>query len=420
MHFPSLWAGLLLGSSAGLLAQSLPPPELSAPVSLPVARQWARDQDPLLRQFATLDDAAAGQVEQAGLRPNPVVGAELENILGTGPLSGVDGMEITVGISQRLETAAKRRHRTTVAERERDLLQWQAAQRRAELDAAVSAAFVEVLLAQQTLDLDRELLDLASQSLRETERLVEAAQSSAVDRSRAALAVSRHRFALAQTERELAAARDGLASLWGMAPAPAFSVTGETSPPPPHALADLLALLDATAALGRFAAESAHREAQLTLEQARAHPDVEVSAGARYFNEAGGDGAFLVGASIPWPLHDRNQGNIRSARARLQAVDHEREAARRELLREVALAHREWTNAHAASETLANDLLPAARQTLADTEAGYQRGQFTLLAVLESRGALIEVRAAQLENLRRAHRAAARIEALTRPADLQP
>ena len=59
------------------------------------------------------------------------------------------------------------------------------------------------------------------------------------------------------------------------------------------------ARLDETAFLARFRSETAMREAALELEKARALPDFEVSAGARYFNESDGEAAFVVGFQIP-------------------------------------------------------------------------------------------------------------------------
>lgn len=411
------WLLLLLtfpGGGAFLRGGEFVLPE--GPVSLDQALRWAIEQDPVLRRIAWEREAAEGHVDQVDRRPNPVVGADVENFLGTGNWQGVDGLEVTVGVSQVFETADKRARRTALAKRERDLVAWDAEERRTVLEAQVRAAFVDVLLAQHTEALRREQLDLARESLRETGRLVDAARASQVEQTRAQLAVRQREFAIRQAEREALAARERLAGLWGLAPTPEFSVVGELRLEAPPDLIEMVTRLARTAPLARFAAEAATREAALELEEARAKPDVEVSAGARYFHEADGDAAFLVGVRMPWPLFDRNEGNIRAARARLRAIDDEREAVRRQMLRELVDAHRSLTNAYAEATSLDTDLRPVAEQTLRDTEAAYTRGQFTILSVLESRKALFEVREAYLDALARYATALARIEALTRPA----
>ncbi|MDP0499694.1 MAG: TolC family protein [Verrucomicrobiota bacterium JB022] len=389
-----------------------------APVTLQQALDLAVENDPALKRLEVLDEAAAGQVEQASLRPNPTIGAEVENFLGTGGgLSGVDGLEITLGVSQVLEMGGKRQRRTALAEHERALLGWDAEQRLTMLQGQVRQAFVEVLLAQRAVELRREQLALATESRDETSRLVEAARAPEVDRARAQLAVRQQQFALQQAEREAVTTREALSALWGLVPASDFTLAGEIAVENPPDLIGLVGQLADTPALARFRAEASTRQAALELEEARATPDIELTAGARYFNENSGDAAFLVGVQVPWPLFDRNQGNIRTARAQLRAVEHEQETVRRELLQALAAAHRSLVNAYEEVQALENELRPAAEQALADTQSGYERGQFTILSVLDSRQALFEVREAQLDALRRYAQALAQVEALTRPVN---
>jgi outer membrane protein TolC len=88
------------------------------------------------------------------------------------------------------------------------------------------------------------------------------------------------------------------------------------------------------------------------------------------------------------------------------------------LLANLATAYRELTNAFVETQSLDAELLPAAEQTLAETQAGYKRGRFTLLSVLDSRSALFEISEARLNALRRYSRSLATIESLTAPAQL--
>jgi outer membrane protein TolC len=75
-------------------------------------------------------------------------------------------------------------------------------------------------------------------------------------------------------------------------------------------------------------------------------------------------------------------------------------------------------NAHADAIIVETELLPAAEQTLTDTEAGYQRGQFGQLAVLESRQTLFKIREAHLEALTRYAKAQSAISAITRQSTI--
>ncbi len=417
-HYFSLrwWSALIsIGAS---LAASLPPPNLSRPVTLSDAMRWAAERDPQLDVWRAEAEIADGQIEQALTRPNPVVGAEVENVIGSGPFQGIDGMELTLSVSQVLERFEKRDRRADLARRNQSLTEWNRELRLAALETEVRTAFVELLIAQETISLRRDQLGLATANRDETAKLVEAARSPTVELTRAELAVRQQAFALAQEERAADTARANLALRWGVVSAPEFEVEGDIQIDDVPNLDTLLAALPRTAALGRFNAETSAREAGLALAEVDAKPDFEVFGGARYFNEAGGDAALVVGIQIPWALSDRNAGNIRSAQAQLRAVEHRRAATQRALMQSVAEAHLELVNAAAEYGSLEHDLRPIAEQTLAETQTGYERGQFNLLAVLESRSALFEIRESRLNALSRYARSLARIEALIRPANL--
>ncbi|MBC2603684.1 TolC family protein [Puniceicoccus vermicola] len=389
------------------------------PIEFDQALQLALDNDPRYDLLAERRDAAEGQVEQAGVRPNPVVGAEAENFLGTGPVSGVKALEVTLGVTQVLETADKRRLRTEVERQRLASFDWEAEQLEWEIESEVREAFVAVLLAQQSVGLREMQLELAERSLSETQRLVEEARSPQVEKTRATLAVKRQEFLLRQSERDYESSRAVLAALWGMVPAPDFRVQGEiVLEEEIPSIEELEAVLPGTVILKRFESDRQQRQAALELEEARATPDIELYGGARYYNEDDGNLGFVAGVAVPWPLFDRNQGNIRSARAELRSVEYEREARRRELLLALNENWRELQSAHADARSIEVDLIPAARETLEATEEGYRLGRFTQVAVIDSRQELFALRESYLEALGRYAQALTAIKNLTRPATL--
>ena len=408
---------LILGISAGTLPAD--PASTTQTITLQTALHRAIQNDPRLGLNTALADAAEGQIIQADLPPNPVIGAEVENFLGTGPITGVQGLEVTLGISQVIETADKQARRTALARRERDLVDWQREVRLSELEAEVRASFIDVLLAQESVGLRQEQLELAGLSEQETARLVEAARSSQVELTRAVLAVRQQRYALEQAQRDLTVAKAHLGMLWGEADETDFLVEGTVGIEPDlPAFADLAASLTNTAHLAQYEALRSSREAALELEKAQAVPDFEVFAGGRYFNEDNGNFGFVAGVEVPWPLFDRNQGNIRTARAQVRAVEYEREALRREMLIRLNRSYQTLVSAHAEAMTVREQLMPAAEQALADVSAGYDHGQYTQLDVLTSRETLFDIREAYLNALQRYAAAQAEVQALTRPVNL--
>ncbi|HND61011.1 MAG TPA: TolC family protein, partial [Opitutaceae bacterium] len=136
--------------------------ELSpAPLTLADALARAVAGNPLLAVQGHEERAAEARIEQARQRPAPTLDVTLENFAGTGVIQGARSLEATVQASQTLERGGKRERRVALAGRERTNAAQEAAVRRADLVAATTTAYVEVLAAQARLALAGEPLRLA-------------------------------------------------------------------------------------------------------------------------------------------------------------------------------------------------------------------------------------------------------------------
>lgn len=79
----------------------------------------------------------------AGLRPNPTVSTQVENVIGSGPYRGFSQAETTVSLAVPIELGGKRSARVAVAD---------AQTRRAELSAAITQADVRLQVTQLYID----------------------------------------------------------------------------------------------------------------------------------------------------------------------------------------------------------------------------------------------------------------------------
>lgn len=388
-------------------------------VAFDQAYQLAVERSPRARLLEAQIEAAEGQVEQANLRPNPTVGAELDNILGTGDVKGVDGAELTLGISQLLERREKRQSRATLAGESIELYRWDYQEALASLRYEVKHAFSQALIAQENVVLQRELLELAQESENEVKRRANAAKASAIELSQARLAVQRQSFEISRADRSLDEAKTRLAALWNEPNLTSFQLSGslqiESTLPP---LAKLQGLIETTPRIARFQSERQVQEAVVALERAEAKGDIEVFGGVKYLRGDSDDGAFVIGVDIPWLLRNRNQGNIRSAMAGLRVVESQRQIALREAIADLAVNYREMTSALDEWKSLSENLLPAATATVEETQTGYTQGLITLLNVLEARKTLFEIRSEMLEATQRYLSAQIEIENLTTPSEL--
>lgn len=226
---------------------------------------------------------AGGQgdpVEFTYPRIQPLLGGDIERE--SGAPAGLAESEITLRISQIIELGGKRAKRVALAQEEKQLVQWDYEAARADLIAETAAAFVNVLVAQERIARERELVTLAEDVARSTALRVDAGQVSPMENNRAEIAVSTTSIALANAERELHAGRARLAAMWGGTQAVFSEVVGDLSEVSPVPMVETLKeYLDTNPDLARWAAELAARDARFALERARRVPNPSVELGLR-------------------------------------------------------------------------------------------------------------------------------------------
>ena len=402
-----------------------PPPHSSAPapgtslhqeptdvLTLPQALALALLQNPELSAFAWEVRAAEARTLQAGLRPNPELGLDVENLAGTGAFRGGRSAETTLRLSQVIELGGKRSRRLRVAALEHDLAAWDYEKKRIDVLTAVAQAFVEVLRAQERLGAEEELVRLAAQVLATVAERVKAGKASPVEEIKAGVAVSTSRVALERARRELEATRQRLAATWGSSTPVFQKAEGAfeivTAPPSTEALAERIVQ---NPDLARWGTELQQRQAAVELAQTQKIPDLTASGGVRHLHESH-DAAVVLALSVPLPVVNRNQGAILEAQYRLAKAEEERRAAVVRVRAALGTAYATLTAAFAEVTTLRHEALPAARRVFEATSEGYRQGKFSLLDVLDAQRTLFEARGQYIEAVATYHKAVADAERL--------
>jgi len=395
-------------------AESMPQ-AMKAPegvLRLPQAQALALMQNPDLAAFAWEVRAGEARTLQAGLPPNPEVGVEVENVAGSGDFQGVDGAEVTVGLSQVVELAGKRRKRIHVAALERDLAAWDYETARLDVLTQVTQAFVDVLSAQERLALQEELVRLAEQVRTTVTERVKAGKVAQVEETKAQVTVSTSRIALERGQHVLTAARTRLAATWGHSTATFERAEGtlETLTAIPSA-EQIVQRIVQNPDLARWVTAMAQRQAAVELERAQGIPDPTLGGGFRYFNETE-DNALVLEVSIPLPLFARNQGGVLEARYQLAQAGEKRRAADIQARAALSQAYAALSAAFAEATVLHTTVLPGAQQAFDAAQEGFRQGKFGFLDVLDAQRTLFEVRGQYIEALTAYHTAVAEVERL--------
>jgi cobalt-zinc-cadmium efflux system outer membrane protein len=400
-------------SSSRPAARTLEP---AGPLTLHSAIAMVLQFNPGLSSAQREQEATEGAIVQAGAWPNPVLGAQLEDLRR-------DKRTTTLQLSQPIELGGKRAARVTAAERARDQAASALVARRSELRASTVTAFFDVLTAQERLRLAQDSVGLAQTATRAATNRVAAGKVSPLEETKARVAEAGTRVELLQAEGTLRASRQLLAALWGN-PSPRFTqVDGAVDQLPVVATSkDVEGRFFAAPVLRQARLEVERREALSSLERTKRVPDVTVSLGVkRVPAEIESEGAspsssrrnqVVVGVSIPLPIFDTNRGNLAEALSREEKARDDLAAAELQLGADVAQATERLRSARATAETLQRDALPGAETAYKAATKGFELGKFSFLEALDAQRTLFQVRAQYLVALADAYRASGDLDRL--------
>jgi len=390
------------------------PPAIEEPageLALQTALALTLLHNPQLKSYALDIRIAEANQLQASLRPNPDLEFEAEEI-GAAQQDPVEPGQITIALSQLIELGGKRQKRTRVGALDTQLAGMDYEARRLDVLTDVHVRFVDLLAAQQRLELTGRLEHLAEEAAGAVDALVEAGKDSPVERTRAQIQLSKVRTQRKQAEQNLDVARKALAALWGADDARFDKAVGDFETTRPIASVEALTQwIDKNPDVARWTIEIEQRQAALELEKARAVSDLTLGGGVQVLDEIG-ETAAVVGARIALPLFDRNQGGRLAAAHRLARADLDSRATRIRIETMLKEAHRDAANALIRIDELTNHVLPDAQALFDAAQDGYRAGKFGYLHLLDAQRTLSDARMEYVDAMADYHKARAALERL--------
>lgn len=395
-------------------------PTHAEPLTLEAAIGRTLASNPALRAEGAGVAALEQQLQLDSLKPAPTIGADLENIAGTGQVSGIRSAEATLRLGQVIELGGKRE-----ARRERglaDIAKQENAISRQRLDLAAETTkrFVTVVEGQDELALARSHLDLARETGSAIRYRVERGVAPEADAVLADIAVARAELAQENAEHELESAKFALASLWGAIGPGEIVANGALLDLPDVPEFELLAeRLRATPEFAGYELDLARIEADRGIARAAARPDLALSAGVRRL-EAFNDQALVFSFSMPFGTAERSAFAVARTEAEVDVVSARRDAALLEARQILFGRYQELRHARIEVESLSQRMLPAAERGLALTRAGYDDARYSVLQLTQAQGTLLQLQQERLAAAARYHATLADIERSTAAAGVHP
>ena len=377
------------------------------------AMQQTLQQHPSLQVFPLRQQQLEAQKKTANLKPAYVAGAEVENVAGTGQLSGIKSLETRVTLSSVLELGGKRLSRVELVEQQSEVVRVERKVKALDLLGQVTRRFINVLNSQERVKLAEIGLELAQTTLAEVDRRVSAAVAPKADLGRAEAAVQQAELTLLAEQRQLEANRMALANLWGSYQ-PAFdTVSGSLYSFNEAVPFDaLFSKAQQNPQIEMFAAETRIRDAEVRLARTQQVADLTWSVGIRR-DEGIDDTALVAGISMPLFSRERAQGRIEEALAARNEVTYRRQDLLLQLHTQLYRAYSGRSQAIISIQKLQEQIIPKLNTSLEQTREGYQRGLYSYLDLLTVRQDLLNARRAVIEAATAALTYEAEIEQLT-------
>jgi outer membrane protein, heavy metal efflux system len=371
------------------------------PLTLDTLLSTARTQNPTLRAAQAAIAESAGQAKQAGTLPNPVIGYEGDEIRG----GSFGGGEQGGFVQQTIPLGGKLGLRRDVFRQQQRTGELTLSTRQQRIEADLESSFYAALALQQEIDTQKQLNAIAADATETARQLANVGQADAPDVLQSEVEQEQAALDTITAQRRYIAAFHQLTATAGQPDLPLTRLAGDLSAAPAQP-PSLDTLIDQSPAVHR--ADQAVHVAEARLRSARREiiPDLTLRAGEQWNGEfvrqnpniAAGAQSF-ASASIDLPLWNRNQGNIASAQAAVDAAQAEAARVRLALRHNAAALIEQYNIAAAQSARYRNDLLPRAQRAYDLYRDRYRQMAAAYPQVLVSQRTFFHLQLAYIQSL---------------------
>nr|WP_227006987.1 TolC family protein [Xanthomonas oryzae] len=385
------------------------------PLRLEEAVARALQANPAIQAETARLEAARNRASREALPTPYVIGGELENVAGTGSLSGATSAETTLRIGRVLELGGKRAAREALGRAEVSQQGNAADVAQLEVTSSTALRFIQVVADQEHIEHADERVQQAERTRREVARWVQAARNPDSDLRVAEIALTDAELEREQAGQALVASKARLAASWG-AFAPDFERVAAD-------LDTLPALGDFDALAARLPATPEQRAAELEAQTIAARrrvavtsakPDLNVSLGVRRL-EATNDQGLVMSVSVPLGNRRRSDYSVAEADADLSALKARTEATRIERRQQLFDRYQAMQQAQSEVTSLRQRMLPKAEDAVRLTRRGFEAGRFSFLALMQAEKTLFDLRERQVDAAARYYTLLVEVERLTAP-----
>ena len=345
--------------------------------SLAQLEATALQQNPAILQASSSAQKAYGYRNQVGLKPNPVIGYQGQQLADAGTDQHLAFVEQDIVMGDKL------RKNQSVLNQEIQSQLWEVETQRIRVLTDVRQRFYEALAAQRRKELAIEFETVAAKGVSFAEARVRAKEGTRPEVLQAEIQVKEVQLQRRNAEAAFRGAWKQLMAVAGMPDAQPGTLDGQLSVSTDNRDWDAIQnqILSSSPELQGARARFARARANLDRQQAQAIPNLSLILAAGQDN---GTGSSMINTQvgIPIPVHNKNQGNIAAAHAEFCRASHDVRRTENSIQSRLAQARRDFEVSAATVVQYEQEILPRARETLTLAETAYEAGEFDFLQVL--------------------------------------
>ena len=343
----------------------------------------ALERNPTIaRAEGVIQQNEGGQV-QAGAYPNPTISTQTARAALREPSSGTSLTEYGVTLNQPVEWPGKRAARQHAADAGLAGATVGLDEAKLNLIAEVKAAFYALLLAERTVDLLQQNLEIVQEVARIVKARVRSGEGPQFEAVKAEVEVLKAKQEITKAKNDVRVKQVGLDTLTAGALGSRYKVQGDFRSLQTHLSPEYIASRDLTHHPILKRQEKLVEQAEFTVDKERQSrvPDVTLFGG--YARDIGRE-AVVAGVSLPTPLWYRQQGHIAAALGTQRKEEAELIRIRNDLTREINQHAREAETAKEQILVYEEGLLKEAQEALRIARLSFQQGASSLLDVLDA------------------------------------
>ncbi|THJ11770.1 MAG: TolC family protein [Nitrospira sp. CG24C] len=378
-----LMAVMVVGMSGALMPSFAQAKEQMPTFDLDHIVNLALERNPTIAGAQSVIEQNEGRQIQAGAYPNPTITVQTADAALRDPSVGRRMGERAASLSQPLEWPGKRAARQDAADAGLASATVGLEEAKLNLIAEVKQAFYELLLAERTVDLLQQNLEIVQEVARIVKARVRSGEGPQFELVKAEVEVLKAKQEMTKAKNVVRVKLVGLDTLTSGALGPRYKVQGDFRILRDHLDAEQMAARDPSQhpTLRRQGKLVEQAEFTVSKERHSRVPDVTLFGG--YAREVGRE-AVVAGLSVPTPLWYRQQGHIATALGAQRKEEAELIRARNDIGRAINQHAREAETAQDQILVYEEGLLKQAQEALRIAQLSFRQGASSLLDVLDA------------------------------------